>query len=161
MTAQVYVGTYEKYNAGSIAGEWINLEQIGSYDDFLTACRDLHSDEADPELMLQDFEGFPERYYSESGLDADLWDYLALADDDKAMLEAYLDAGFDGDFEDAQDAFCGQFESDEDFARDMLDNTGGLDAIPDNLRHYFDYEMFARDLMFDYSASNGYYFTNY
>ncbi|HMP91047.1 MAG TPA: antirestriction protein ArdA, partial [Kiritimatiellia bacterium] len=57
-TPRVYVGTYAKYNDGSIAGEWIDLEGHDA-DSFRDACLELHKDEADPELMFQDFEGFP------------------------------------------------------------------------------------------------------
>jgi len=54
----VYVGTYGKYNNGSIAGAWVNL--IGhDKDSFDALCRELHRDEMDPEIMLQDFEIFP------------------------------------------------------------------------------------------------------
>ena len=53
---KVYVGTYGKYNAGSIDGAWIDLDKFNSYDEFLAACRKLHHDEHDPEFMIQDTE---------------------------------------------------------------------------------------------------------
>jgi len=74
MTAQIYVGTYAKYNAGSIAGAWLNLEDYQDKDAFLKACAELHKDEEDPELMFQDFEGFPSNFYSESGIEEELFD---------------------------------------------------------------------------------------
>ena len=58
--AQVYVGTYGKYNSGSIAGAWIDLSDCASYSDFLAKCKDTHKDERDPEFMIQDTEGFPD-----------------------------------------------------------------------------------------------------
>lgn len=57
--AKLYVGTYAKYNSGSIAGAWLDLEDYADRDSFLVAARELHKDESDPELMYQDFEGFP------------------------------------------------------------------------------------------------------
>lgn len=57
---QVYVGTWAKYNAGSIAGAWIALRDYSNYNEFLKACYDLHSDERDPELMIQDTEDMPD-----------------------------------------------------------------------------------------------------
>src|SRR5690349_16831915 len=54
---RVYVGTYAKYNNGSIAGAWLDLEDYADKDSFLAACAELHKDEDDPEFMFQDFEG--------------------------------------------------------------------------------------------------------
>jgi antirestriction protein len=68
MTARLYVGTYAKYNNGSINGAWIDLEDHGDKVSFLAACAELHKDESDPELMFQDFEGFPRSLYSESSV---------------------------------------------------------------------------------------------
>ena len=58
--AKVYVGTYKKYNEGSIAGGWLDLADYASYGDFLAACRKLHKNERDPEFMIQDTEDFPD-----------------------------------------------------------------------------------------------------
>ncbi len=52
----VYVGTWHKYNCGSIAGRWFDLTTFDDERDFFAACRALHQDEADPELMFQDYE---------------------------------------------------------------------------------------------------------
>lgn len=58
--ARVYVGTYHKYNNGSIKGGWLNLADYNTHNDFLNACRRLHKDETDPEFMIQDTEGMPD-----------------------------------------------------------------------------------------------------
>ena len=65
--AKVYVGTYGKYNNGSIDGAWLDLADYETYDDFLAACRKVHKDEHDPEFMIQDSDGFPD------GLDCMEW----------------------------------------------------------------------------------------
>lgn len=75
---KLYVGTYAKYNAGSIGGAWIDLDKYKGADDFIAACRRLHKDEADPELMFQDVETDPgcdwqEGLYSESAVPRDYW----------------------------------------------------------------------------------------
>lgn len=49
----VYVGTYGKYNDGSLCGLWIDLSSFNSYDDFIEFCKAIHADEEDPELMAQ------------------------------------------------------------------------------------------------------------
>ena len=76
---RIYVGTYAKYNAGSIAGQWLDLEDYADRNAFLEACHELHKDKQDPELMFQDFESFPREFYSESSAPpAALWDWLEL-----------------------------------------------------------------------------------
>lgn len=55
-TASIYCGTYAKYNNGSLYGKWLNLSDYSSYDELLTTMYELHSDEADPEFMFQDYE---------------------------------------------------------------------------------------------------------
>ena len=160
MTARAYVGTYAKYNEGSIAGAWIDLEGFTDAEQFQAVCAELHKDEEDPEIMIQDFEGFPKRYYSESGLGDALFEYLAIDQSDRELLEAFLDAGFDGDLSDAQDRYAGRFAQDEEFAQELLeDSEDYLRDIP----HYIiiDWEATARNIMYDYTSENGHYFRNY
>lgn len=62
----VYCGTYGKYAGGSIKGAWIDLTTFASGEDAIKwMCEVLHKDESDPELMMQDFEYFPEWMYAE------------------------------------------------------------------------------------------------
>lgn len=64
---RVYVGTYGKYNRGSLAGGWVSLKECKDYQAFLRKCRALHRGERDPEYMIQDSEDFPD------GLDCMEW----------------------------------------------------------------------------------------
>lgn len=146
MTARVYVGTYAKYNNDSIDGEWLDLESCDDHDDFLEKCAELHKDEDDPELMFQDFEGFPKSFYNEPRIDPGLWDWLALDDDDRELLAVYRDeADGDGDIDKAREAFGGKFDSEEDWAKDFWSSCGMLDEVPDYAKNYIDYAAFARD----------------
>src|SRR5262245_28452984 len=146
MTARIYVGTYAKYNNGSIAGKWLDLEDYSDKEAFLGACKELHKDEADPELMFQDFEGFPRSYYHESHIPDALFDWLELDEDDRELLAVYQDnIDSDATIETAKDLFWGKFNSEEDWAHEYLDSSGLLESIPENLRYYFDYEAYARD----------------
>lgn len=63
----LYVGTYAKYNAGDLAGARVNLQACEDKETFFNVCRALHGDEKYPELMFQDFSGFPRELYSECG----------------------------------------------------------------------------------------------
>lgn len=164
----VYVGTYAKYNNGSIAGEWINLlDDVTDRDDFYEKIAELHSDEADPEFMFQDWENVPHGMISETSIN---WDYIdglrrVLEENNEEWAEAY--ALFVGDFHDTDEehfyeSYCGTADSEEDYAAQLLEETGELNALPQNLRHYFDYEKFARDLFInDYTFIDGHVFRNY
>lgn len=147
---RLFVSTYAKYSAGRLRGAWLTLTDYADREDFLTACRELHKDEADPELMFQDFENLPKGLYNESAC-PDLWEILDECKRhgvDLETLAAFVDHGL-GDWDDASrcaDAFRGQFDDEEAFAENLCDDCGTLDAIPDHLRFYFDMKAYARDL---------------
>lgn len=145
-TPRVYVGTYAKYNNGSIEGAWLDLENYSDKDDFLAACAELHKSESDPELMFQDFEDIPEGMISESSIEEALWDWINLDDSDKELLKVYREnIESSGDIETARDAFMGKADSPEDWAEQYADETGLLESVPDNLKYYFDWKAYARD----------------
>ncbi len=73
LNAEVYCGTYRKYNNGSIDGKWLKLADYTTKRNFLAACRELHKDEYDPEFMYQDQMGIPEGLFSESHIDDEVW----------------------------------------------------------------------------------------
>ena len=64
--AKVYVGTYAKYNNGSLSGAWLDLSDYSDKEEFYEACRELHKDEEDAEYMFQDWENVPEGLIGES-----------------------------------------------------------------------------------------------
>jgi len=128
---RVYVGTYAKYNAGSLFGAWIDLTGHDR-ESFDTAARELHSDEEDPEIMLQDFEGLPRELYREQALLGDLWDWMALNYHERQMLALHWEAtGTTGTIEAAQNAFVGTAESEAEFVEEMLHDTiEGIKDLP-------------------------------
>lgn len=72
---KIYVGTYKKYNEGSIFGEWLNLSDYNDLEEFYNACKELHKDEHDPEFMFQDYEtpDLLKEYISESHIDENIF----------------------------------------------------------------------------------------
>jgi antirestriction protein len=148
--SKVYVGTYAKYNAGSLKGAWLTLTDYADQESFLAACAELHKDEPDPELMFQDHEHIPEGMISESSIEAELWDWLALGDEDKELLAVYRKhVDQTGTLEQARGAFMGTFESKEDWAESYLDDTGLIKELPKSLQNYIDFERYARDASFN------------
>lgn len=129
-TPRLYVGTYGKYNAGSIAGAWLDLEDYADREDFLTACRALHADESDPELMFQDVEGIPSPWYCESSAPpAELWEWLALSTDEREAFALWADYYGDGPTVDQfRDRYAGSADSEADFAEIMANQWGDITA---------------------------------
>lgn len=160
----VYCGTYRKYNEGSIDGAWLDLTTFADYDEFIEVCRLLHRDEEDPELMFQDYENFPYKWYSESCMDEETFDKIQeYAEMDESRQEAfddYMDICSDDDFESFDDAYCGKWDSKEDFARQLVDDCYDIERMMGSLSYYFDYEAYGRDLfMTDYTmGDNGHVF---
>ncbi len=147
----VYVGTWHKYNCGSIAGRWFDLATFDDERDFFAACRSLHQDEADPELMFQDYEGFPGNMASECHIN---WAYVEgfRQARDEGCEEAYrlwVDDTGETDFDTFRDAWWGEADSEEAFAVEFASDTGLLADVPETVALYFDYEAYARDLFLD------------
>ena len=161
-TPAVYVGTYAKYNQGSIKGAWIKLEGHDA-ESFRDACLELHSDESDPELMFQDFEGFPRAFYGESYLSPSLWDWIRCTEEEKELWTAYVEAfGYsfnESSLSHAQDAFAGKFESEAEFAKEVSSEQFDLNAIPSELLACIDWEhVWHSYYSFDFVEENGFFF---
>jgi len=177
---RIYVGTYAKYNDGSLFGKWMDLSDYIDLNDFYEACLELHKDEEDPELMFQDWEYIPDFLISESSLDQDTFKYLeevAGMDEDRARaLEIYCKdiAGWrddDKDFNELLEGFneCyhgyygGQMKDPEiEYAYQYVEDTGLLSDVSPTIERYFDYEAFAKDLFMDgYTQIDGHVFADY
>lgn len=142
----VYVGTFAKYNSGDLTGAWLDLSAYSDLAEFLEACAALHSDENDPEIMFQDYQGFPTSYFGESWIDAALWDWLNLDEIDREMVTLYRhEVDCEASIEDIKERFYGSYISAEAWAEDWLEATGGLEGVPDHLVNYIDFEAYARD----------------
>jgi antirestriction protein len=152
----VYVGTYGKYNEGSLFGAWIDLTLIKDEEDFNELCSAIHYLEEDPEFMFQDWQSIPSKYISEDGLTASFWDYLEAYNgtSNTEALEKFVSYGYNP--EDFSSYYMGEYDNEQEYAEQLLAETGDLDQIPHHLRYYFDYESFARDLFInDYLFIDG------
>ena len=152
---RIYVGTYAKYNNGSIDGKWVDISKYNTYEEFVDACRELHKDEKDPEFMVQAYENFPRKWYHEGGLPTEeefekINEFYLMDDIEQRAYEAYVNYTDDDDIDHFHEAYEGQFDSASDFAYDLVDNLGWDGIGSDNIDTYFDYDSFGRDLMFDY-----------
>lgn len=159
----VYVGTFKKYNEGNLFGKWLMLGDYYNYEEFIQACRELHEDEEEPELMFQDWECPDELrgFISEVGLDENLF-LLNDVQEDEEQVIAYLEHMGEISEEyinEARDNYVGQFGDYYELGEYFIDDLQCME-LPGNVRNYFDFEAYGRDISFDLIEAGGYYFWN-
>jgi antirestriction protein len=157
-TPRIYVSTYAKYNAGSIGGAWMELDDYNDAEDFLGACAELHSDEHDPEFMFQDYENVPDSFHDDLTLIYEYIQFIQESHLDKEVIDAGLYLGIS--LENIEEAYQGQYDSDKDFAEEMAESTGAINEDVTWPYTCIDWERAARELMYDYCEHDGYYFRN-
>jgi antirestriction protein len=177
---RIYVGTYAKYNDGSLFGKWMDLSDYNDLEEFYNACLKLHQDEEDPELMFQDWEYIPDFLISESSLHNDTFTYMEAIsemDEDRANafeiyckdIASWPDGGkvLEDQLESFDESYQGYFggsmkDPEIEFAYQYIEDTGMLSDVPELLQRYFDYEAFGKDLFLDgYTEFEGHVFSSY
>lgn len=164
VTPEVYVGTYGKYNSGSLEGQWVDLTKFDSKESFLQYCRQLHKNERDPEFMFQDHQGIPDIFIDESWIDERFWDYMEDTEHPAEVKEAVADhvSNVDEYFDRIDDCyFYPDCDSMTDVAYYVIDEIDGgpQNLDKDTLSQYFDYEAYGRSLETGghwYKTDNGY-----
>ena len=172
MEAKIYVGTYGKYNEGNLYGSWIDVTKYSNKEEFYTACKELHKDEPDPELMFQDYEGIlydmPKCWIGESHISETVFEFLDHFSDAEEKGEAFLNwknsVGYTGDMHyltsKFEEAYEGKYDSEKAYTEYLIEEMGILDKMG-TLSSYFDYESYARDLfMTDYMYLDGVVYRN-
>lgn len=166
---KLYVGTYAKYNSGSIEGKWLDLDDFADADEFEEACRELHSDEADPELMFQDIDyehDWEKALYCESAIPSDYWDIRDALDKsyiDDNIFDAWVSATSEQVDSDAvgkcEEQYCGKM-SGEEYAEQLCEECGYIPKdMPSLISCHIDWAGVWRDLSYDgYCEENGYIF---
>lgn len=141
------------YNNGQLVGKWFELDtltgdehqaEIGEWLQELTEQSGVLCEE----YIVGDAEGIPSKYVGEYAIGGGAFVHLekrgesSLSNDlfDAIVNELEIDP------EDVEDCYLGSWDSLEDYAYDRVEDQVVLDALPQDLRGYFDYEAYARDL---------------
>ena len=73
----------------------------------------------------------------------------------------FIDWGCE-ELEHFEDCYVGEYDSEEDFAREIVNDCYDLEKLMGRLANYFDYDAFARELfMYDCYYDNGYVFRHW
>lgn len=159
-----------------LKGRWIDIDSDTDWEDITERLAQggfvPRDEDGDPDyggdILVADAEGLAKPFTSTCDVfDLDTFREAAeLVGDgnDESAVIAYIDTVgvhyFQAD--QFQDSYQGAYDSFTALAEDILDSSGTLDSIPQDLRHYFDYEKYGQDLQLggDYCESNGHYFRN-
>ncbi|UYZ60068.1 antirestriction protein ArdA [Hymenobacter latericus] len=183
---RVYIASLSDYNAGSLLGEWFDLDDYSSADEMLEAIADMlkkydeehgtaeNCGQPREEWAAHDFEGFPRSLYSESMDFEAYYNYAEamneLSEDEQEAFQDYCDnLGRDLSeaaelVEEFREDYQGQHDSEEAFADHIAEELGYFDAMKKAgiNAFYFDTKAFARDIFIgDYWISeNNHVFRN-
>ena len=158
ITPRAWIGCLACYNEGQLVGHWYDAIDAG---DVLP--EDLHGVPTDhEELWVMDHENLPTApgCGEMDPCSASLWGH-AIEAITPQWREAYIAWVEDQWIKDPQDApseqeffevFEGKFENFEDYADMVVNDSGMLIGVPDEVTRYFSIEDYARDLQLDYTT---------
>lgn len=160
-TPRVWIGCLECYNNGRLVGRWYDASEAG---DITTS--QLHgrtvAPETHEELRCMDLDGdWPIRREMDP-ITAARWGeiYEEVGDTQWPALCAWVRSGSytaegHSDFpvvSDFEEHYAGEWDSFDEYARDLAESTDLLKGVPDEIQRYFDWESWIRDLEYDYSV---------
>ena len=149
---KIYVTNLRKYNNGKIIGEWVSLPYEG-----LEEVLNEISNNGNDELFISDYEtdinGLKIGEYEDIlQLNEIAEEIDNLSDDELLALQAYLEQ-YANDMEQALDEVRqGNYriyyncDNMEDVAYQAVNESGLLDGVPEQVKMYFDYEAYGRDM---------------
>jgi len=114
------------------------------------------------EWIVCDSEDVPKRYVGEYDLDPEFFEYSQFLKEHSWLDKDAVNAGLDAEvsLDNIEEAYSGQFDSDEAFAENLAEEIGAIDSNATWPNTCINWEQAARELMYDYTESNGYYFRN-
>lgn len=150
-------------------GAWVDLDASTTWETIADAIRDAIPGAVIDEILCADAEGLALHFLSRyDGFDLDGWaEWIEAAERshlEPEIIAAYCDNCGEWDADavtNAEDCYSGTYDTPAEFAEDLAEQTCLLESVPENLRYYFDFEAFARDLLIgDYFEADGHYFHN-
>ena len=149
---KIYVTNLSKYNEGALVGEWVNLPCEG-----LEEVLDKISNNGKDELFISDYEtdisGLKVAEYKDILQLNEIAEEIDNFDDEEVIIfQAYLDQ-YANDIEQAlEEVRQGNYtiyencDNMEDVAYQAVNESGLLDGVPEQVKMYFDYEAYNRDM---------------
>lgn len=152
---RIFLTNLGKYTEGELVGEWVDLPIPN--EELEKVLTRIGINEEYEEFFITDYEtdfdGIEIGEYSNLKTLNEMAETLEeLDDDEKEVINAIMSEGYklEEALEKKDDCmiYCDCSDM-EDVAREYAEQTGLLDNIPENLRSYFDYEAFGRDMSYE------------
>lgn len=150
MTLRAFITNLSKYNDGELVGQWVDFPC--DEDEFDEVLEEIGIDEYHEEWFVTDYECDIDEVAQELGEYPD-FDELnrvaeALEEWDEGLAEAVINIwGADDLLNSTPDDYLYfAANDDEDIGYYYAEEFGILDEVPANLRNYFDYEAYGRDI---------------
>ncbi len=153
---KIYVACLAAYNNGILHGKWIEAAQDA--DDIHAEIQEMLTNSPIPgaeEWAIHDYEGFEGlslSEYEDIETVAEMAKLIEEHGEAWAHYAAYVGTNY-ATREGFEEAYQGEWDSEEDFAYEIVSETM---EIPEHIANYFDYEKFANDLFITdyYSAKS-------
>lgn len=157
----IYLTNLGKYNEGQLVGEWVKLP--ATEEELAAVKKRIGINEQYEECFITDYEtdisGLEVSEYSNLEELNELAETLENLDSDIIEALLYFGVEFDEIVEKAEECMVYSDCKDmSDVAMAYAEETGLLNSIPENLRYYFDFEAFGRDMEIEgnfYFAKSG------
>jgi antirestriction protein len=123
---KIYVADLEAYNNGRLSGVWLDLMDYNDADELMGAIQDFLKTTGGEEYAIHDVENIPSKLYSEYMGQRDfeeLYEMIDLAKDNDLPLEVVIQVVSEYGTS-AVDEFMGKYDSADDFAQQLVDDTG-------------------------------------
>ena len=151
---RIYVANLAAYNNGRMVGDWVTPTDYASYDDFNKAIKKA-TKYAD-EIAVHDYDYLPSSMGEYPNIEG-IYDFCHQIEDSPMCLDAliaYAELCVWSDvtqinFDDAEDLYCGAYDSFKDYAEYYFDEFGDsaeIKKLPTDLQYHFDMDSYARDL---------------
>lgn len=158
----VAIEDYELYNNGILLCKWFDLE-VANIEYIEKTIKELKYDyygySSELELFVADYEGeFSEYMKNSESLEfaLDLQNDLEMLEDEEKiktslLVNNYLCSNVKEAYRKLDDLICTGESDFSEIAYNYIEESGALENMPENLKGYFDYESFGRDLEIEMS----------
>lgn len=144
--ASIYVACLAAYNAGILHGRWIEVTDADDMQEEIAAMLRESPCPGAEEWAVHDYDGLPSSFGEYPDLNL-LVDYADAAEEYGEPFRVWWDyrrrdvVDVDAFFE----QYAGTFESEAEWAEQLVADTGLLENVPDTVARYFDFDAYARD----------------
>jgi antirestriction protein len=152
---RVYIACLAAYNAGILHGKWVDVDglTVDELQEEINAVLAASPEEGAEEWAIHDHEGFHGLIKGEW---PDLQEVCTFAEliaehgEAVAIYGAHIGADADGLGDSFQDAYCGQWDSFQEYVEQACDDIGYLENVPEHIKFHIDWESVAREWSYEH-----------